>query len=128
MKSAAIRSQIILALKRPNSKVSRWPLPRWLGWLLAIAGAAIAWTILGAIGIKSSSAQLIAAPIVVIVLTVVFEVATRIGDRHWDDPPSAPAAQEQPAKTRVNVAGVLVGILALVGGLIVQAVAASMAG
>jgi hypothetical protein len=118
-----------LASKRPNSRVARWPLPRWLGWLLAIAGAVIVWTILGAIGVKSSSSQLIAAPVVVVVLTAAFELATRIVNTRRSKTPSAPVLEGQPvAETNVNLAGVLVGILALIGGLIVQSTIASTAG
>jgi hypothetical protein len=129
MKPAVIQSGTILASKRPNSGVSRWPLPRWLGWLLAIAGAVIVWTILAAIGVKSSSAQLIAAPVVVIVLTGAFELATRMVNTRRSKTPSVQVLQGQPAaETNVNVAGVLVGILALIGGLIVQSTIASAAG
>jgi hypothetical protein len=79
--------------------------------------------------VKSSSAQLIAAPVVVIVLTGAFELATRIVNTRRSKTSSASVLQGQPvAEINVNVAGVLVGIVALIGGLIVHRTIASAAG
>lgn len=114
--------------KRLNTKDSA--LRRRARWLMVVAVGVAAWAVIAELGVRSSNAQLIAAPILTVVAFGVVElvvwVTARVGHAKTQRP--IRELKEIQAGHDVNLAGVVIGVLTLILGLILEATVGSVLG
>lgn len=115
---------------RPNeqTKVNGSILRGRAKWLVMIAVLAGVWAVVVELGVRSANTQLIAAPILTIVVFGAVEFVAWVTARVGDGKTPGSADLQEIDDRGANIAGVVVGVLTLILGLVLGATVTPVGG